>query len=350
MQRVGLHLTDRCQLDCDHCLRDPGAQPVDLPLSTIAAVLAEAASEFGIRHVSLTGGEPTLHPELPAILDLAVAYGMRWDMVSNGRRFDRVACWLDEVPARRDACRWIALSLDGASDATHDSLRGAGQRREVLSAASVAVALGVPFGITTTVHARNVDELEAIAEEAEALGAGWVRFGAMQATGTPLDDELRLEPDEWRIVDARVRALRARRSIPVLTTTGWPSADEPGALCGPLRGDTLHVDVHGRLTLCCLHSQVPHQGVDPSVAGDVASGLRLVRGALAEIQRKAILARAADDDAGPWRHHACNSCLRRFGRPHWSVDGRDGPSAERPRWRGALHRVRSAKRSLPVAR
>ncbi|UJR80433.1 radical SAM protein [Sandaracinus amylolyticus] len=350
MQRVGFHLTDRCQLDCDHCLRDPGTQPVDLPLATIAAVLAEAATELGIRHASLTGGEPTLHPDFPAILDLVVAHGMRWDMVSNGRRFERVALWLDEAPARRDACRWIALSLDGASDATHDSIRGAGQRREVLSAASVSVALGVPFGITTTIHARNVDEIEAIAAEAEALGAAWVRFGAMQATGTPLDDGLRLDPDAWRSVDARVRALRARVALPVLTTTGWPSADDAPALCGPLRGETLHVDVHGRLTLCCLHSQVPHRGTDPSVVGDASRGLGALREALVEIQQNEILARSTDA-TGPWRDHQCNSCLRRFGRPHWSVDGRDGPDAERPRWRGALHHARGgAKRALPVAR
>src|SRR5690606_18589249 len=148
----------------------------------------------------------------------------------------------------------IALSLDGASDETHDSIRGAGQRREVLGAASVAVALGVRFGLTMTVNARNLAEIEDLAAEAEALGAAWVRFGAMQATGTPLDLELRLEPAEWREADERVRSLAERLSIPVLTTAGWPSSSQSG--CEALRGETLHVDVRGRLTLCCLHSQV----------------------------------------------------------------------------------------------
>ena len=27
VDRLIFHLTDRCQLNCDHCLRDPGAKP-----------------------------------------------------------------------------------------------------------------------------------------------------------------------------------------------------------------------------------------------------------------------------------------------------------------------------------
>ena len=38
---IGLHLTDRCQLDCKHCLRDPQQKPVDLPLSIVRKVLAD---------------------------------------------------------------------------------------------------------------------------------------------------------------------------------------------------------------------------------------------------------------------------------------------------------------------
>ncbi len=39
---IALHLTDRCQLDCKHCLRDPQQKPTDLPLSIVRKVLAEA--------------------------------------------------------------------------------------------------------------------------------------------------------------------------------------------------------------------------------------------------------------------------------------------------------------------
>ena len=55
---LAFHITDRCQLDCQHCLRDPEQTPKDLPLSLIRKVLAEAKARYRTHEVALTGGEP----------------------------------------------------------------------------------------------------------------------------------------------------------------------------------------------------------------------------------------------------------------------------------------------------
>src|SRR4051812_3809654 len=94
-QRLGLHLTDRCQLDCDHCLRDPAKKPADLPLAILETVLDQAVRVYRIRHVSLTGGEPSLHPEFAAVLDHIASRGCEWDMVTNGKRFADLLEMLD---------------------------------------------------------------------------------------------------------------------------------------------------------------------------------------------------------------------------------------------------------------
>lgn len=347
MRRVGFHLTDRCQLDCDHCLRDPSKRPVDLPLERAVAAL-ENARALGIERVSLTGGEPTLHPEFPALLDAIAALGFTWDMVSNGVRFSRVAQWFDEAPARAAACRGITFSLDGATDATHDAIRGPGQRREVLEAMALCVALGVPFDLSAALHARNAHELEALAREGGALGASTVRFAMTQPTGTALDDDLGLPPEMWRELAAHARRL-ASEGLPVTLAEGWPRDD--GALCGPLRTETLHVDMHGRITLCCLLSGLPLDEVDRTVAGDArdfdASLARLhaIQDAAIADARSERTERSNEDD--PWRDFGCNACLRRFGRPYWTSQGAAGPAAERERWRGA--RTSSRRRLAVVA-
>lgn len=344
MRRVGFHLTDRCQLDCDHCLRDPAKHPVDLPLERAIEVL-DRTRELGFDRVSLTGGEPTLHPQFPALLDAIATRGFCWDMVSNGVRFSRVMEWLDEVPARATACRGITFSLDGATDATHDAIRGPGQRREVLEAMALCVALGVPFDLSAALHARNAHELEALAREGVALGASTVRFAMTQPTGTALDDDLRLPPETWRELAAHAQRLVAE-GLPVTLAEGWPRDD--GALCGPLRTETLHVDMHGHITLCCLLSGLPLDEIDRTVAGDARDfDASLAR--LRAIQDAAITDaradRGADDD--PWRDFGCNACLRRFGRPYWTSEGAAGPAAERARWRGA--RATSRRRLAVVA-
>lgn len=330
MRRVGFHLTDRCQLDCDHCLRDPAKRPTDLPLERVVEVL-ERTRALGLDRVSLTGGEPTLHPQFPALLDAIARHGFTWDMVTNGVRFSRVMEWLDETPARAAACRGITFSLDGATDATHDAIRGAGQRREVLEAMALCVVLGIPFDLSATLHARNAHELEALARQGVALGASTVRFAMTQPTGTALDERLSLSPEAWRDLAAHAGRL-ADEGLPVTLAEGWP---RDGDLCGPLRTETLHVDMHGRITLCCLLSGLPLDRTDRTVAGD-AQDFDASLERLHALQHAAIADaradRSVDDD--PWREFGCNACLRRFGRPYWTSEGAAGPAAQRPRWRG----------------
>src|ERR1700733_2629561 len=91
---IAFHLTDRCQLDCQHCLRDPGLTPKDLPLSLIQKVLAEAHTLYGTAHVALTGGEPTLHPEFAAVVDAIVANDCGWHVVTNAKRFEHTLALL----------------------------------------------------------------------------------------------------------------------------------------------------------------------------------------------------------------------------------------------------------------
>src|SRR3954468_18728675 len=137
---IAFHLTDRCQLDCQHCLRDPAQTPKDLPLAIVRKVLAEAKSLYHSGQVALTGGEPTLHPEFEGVLDAIVEHGFTWHMVTNARRFERLMDLLKRVPARREALTAINLSLDGADEATHDGIRGKGSFREVMLAATLCNA------------------------------------------------------------------------------------------------------------------------------------------------------------------------------------------------------------------
>jgi molybdenum cofactor biosynthesis enzyme MoaA len=83
------HLTDRCNLNCSHCIRDPGGEPGDLPLDVFERVVHQAG-RYGIRQVALTGGEPFLHPQIDRVLDAIVASGTTWHAVTNGSQMERI--------------------------------------------------------------------------------------------------------------------------------------------------------------------------------------------------------------------------------------------------------------------
>ena len=123
LQRLTFHITDRCQLNCDHCLRDPEAKAQDLDLSLIESVLDHARALFDTRHVGLTGGEPALHPHFYEIVDAIADRGYTWHVVTNGERFERMLQRLGERPARLESMRLLNFSLDGATAETHDAIR-----------------------------------------------------------------------------------------------------------------------------------------------------------------------------------------------------------------------------------
>jgi MoaA/NifB/PqqE/SkfB family radical SAM enzyme len=335
---IAFHLTDRCQLDCQHCLRDPALTPKDLPLATIRKVIAQATATYGTAHVALTGGEPTLHPEFAAVVDTIVEHGCSWHMVTNARRFEHTLALLKAVPARKRQLSAIDFSLDGADEETHDTIRGKGSFREVMLGATLCTAHDIPFVLQMVVNAKNVHQVEAFGLLAANLNAKRASFGMMQPTGTHLDRELYLSPQALRSVQQRIERLGTVLKIDVAMAEGFPSA-QSFHVCQPWRSEQLHIDVQGRLNLCCQHAGVPGDGTRSDVAGDLnemtfaeahARLLKIIYQAQADK-----LARMAEKPPSEWERFPCNDCLKYFGKPHWEDEGSAGPEAQRDRWRGA---------------
>ena len=345
---IAFHITDRCQLDCQHCLRDPEQTPRDLPLSLMQKVMGEAKSIYRSAQVALTGGEPTLHPDFEGILDAIVAHDFTWHLVTNGKRFPRLLELLKAVPERRAHLTAVNFSLDGATEATHDAIRGKGSFREVMLGATLCTAHGIPFLLQMVINAKNVAEIEAMGLLASQLCADRVSFSMLQPTGTLHDRALFLPTHAWRDAQDRIERLASILKIPVAMPEGFYS-EQPFHVCEPWKSQQLHIDVKGRLNLCCQHSGIPGDGARSDVAGDLhemslIEAHRRLLGIIHQAQADK-LGRMAKGPLSEWEHFPCNDCMKYFGKPHWEGQGAQGPEAQRERWRGAW-----APKLLPVVR
>jgi MoaA/NifB/PqqE/SkfB family radical SAM enzyme len=339
LQRLTFHITDRCQLNCDHCLRDPDATAKDLDLPLIISVLDQARALFDTKHVGLTGGEPALHPKFFEIVDAIVDRGYTWHVVSNGERFERTLQKLSERPVRLAQMKLLNFSLDGANRETHDAIREQGSFRNVLQAVSLCRAREIPFLLQITLNARNVEQIEEMALLASQLGAERLAYNFTQPTGTFLDRSLHLPPSEWKRALDRINRVRTTFKIAVVHSEIAPH-DEPFHMCEMWRQEHLHVDPSGQLNLCCQHAGVPARGELSDVAGDLHHmSLAQAHLRFTEIVNRTVEARlellASGIRLDEWdRNFSCNWCLKRFGKPHWVDGGTDGPEAARARWRG----------------
>ncbi len=330
---VVFHLTDRCHLDCLHCLRDPGKRPLDLSPELVARVVGRARQAYGCGHVGLTGGEPVLHPRLGEVVDAIVAAGCTWHLVTSGGRFERLTALLAADPRRRKALTAVNFSVDGPREEVHDAIRGPGSFREVMAAVARCQAEELKFSLQFVLNARNAATLEEMGLAAAHLGASQLMVAMCQPTGTPRDAELFLPRSEWASLRDRAQRLAADLKLPVSLAEGFPE-EQRFHVCHPHRSETLHVDPHGRLSLCCQLSGTPGEDVD--VVADLAE-VDLVEAhgrllALVQERQRLRLAQIAAGPGGAWDAFPCNVCLESFGKPHWTDGGAAGPGALRPRF------------------
>ena len=87
LRKLYFYLTEGCNLACRHCWiaprYDPDARFPVLDPALFEAVLHEAGP-LGLRGVKLTGGEPTLHPQFPAFLEIVRREGLKLTVETNG--------------------------------------------------------------------------------------------------------------------------------------------------------------------------------------------------------------------------------------------------------------------------
>jgi GTP 3',8-cyclase len=106
-------VTDRCNFRCTYCMPAEGLVwlPKDeiLTFEELTRLLGLFVDRLGIRSVKVTGGEPTVRADLPALIRMfrGVAPGIDLSMTTNGVLLDRLAVPLAEAGLDR-----VTVSLD----------------------------------------------------------------------------------------------------------------------------------------------------------------------------------------------------------------------------------------------
>ncbi|HTP25277.1 MAG TPA: radical SAM protein, partial [Anaeromyxobacteraceae bacterium] len=159
---VVLEVTDGCDLRCRFCFAAAGTRGRDPDLGAIERRYRALISAGGPCNIQLSGGEPTLRDDLPAIVALGRSTGHQFiQLNTNGLRISRDPRYLRALKEAGLGC--VFLQFDGTTDAAHEHIRGAALARTKAAAIENCAEAGVGVVLApTVVPGVNDDQLGAI--------------------------------------------------------------------------------------------------------------------------------------------------------------------------------------------
>jgi hypothetical protein len=178
---VGLaEITSACNLECPMCYAESGPRGKHWDWETYARVVDRFVAQEGEPDVlQLSGGEPTIHPEIVRMVEYACAKPIQVVMINtNGIRIANDAAFVRSLARFRDRLE-IYLQFDGFRDETHRRLRGEPLASVKTRALDALAEHGIRSTLVCTVqHGVNLDELGAIVKL--GLSRPWVRGASFQ--------------------------------------------------------------------------------------------------------------------------------------------------------------------------
>ncbi|MBN1859822.1 MAG: radical SAM protein [Candidatus Thermoplasmatota archaeon] len=212
---VAWELTLTCNMHCMHCGSVAGNTRLNELTTQEAFNLCAQLQDLRAKYINLTGGEALLRTDWNTIGKEIKDRGMQVSVLSNGLLItEKIISELRSVGVYA-----IALSLDGGTPQTHDSIRGVpGSFEKCLRSLDMLRQHDLPATIITTVHKKNFQELPLIRDRILGKTKAWQIQIAVPIGRFPR--ELILSQEEFYALAMFIASMRKRYSIKELAIIG----------------------------------------------------------------------------------------------------------------------------------
>ncbi len=200
-----LEITNRCNLRCPHCASTSGRPRPD-ELSTAEWIdLVGAIAGLGGEEITIIGGEALLHPDWPEIGQAVVDHGMGLVIITNGLPLVGNEEALATLRALRPHI--IGVSIDGATSASYQELRGVDAFDDVLALCHRLVADGHQrVNAVTTFLKANLGQVDGFVALFEGTPINW-QFQIASRGGERFDPGQFLSVDDYGCLTEQLRDL-----------------------------------------------------------------------------------------------------------------------------------------------
>lgn len=241
-----LQITERCNLNCAHCFLSAGPKGDHMSIDDIRNIVMPRLKGCRVINITLTGGEPFLHPDILDIVSLFKANNIRVGICSNASiiRPEQIEALVSIGNVH------INVSLDGFRAESHGRFRGNEESfAKTISGIRLLGDRHLLQGILVTPNTlADVHEYAQICEFAIQNHASYVLMNPLSRMGRGVASvgELGSPDDMMRKIKEIVEPFRERIEI---VDVRFPNEQKlPLSSCEA--GNIIYVFTHGEVTVC----------------------------------------------------------------------------------------------------
>ncbi|MET9631640.1 radical SAM protein [Lentzea sp. NPDC006480] len=241
-----VQINEDCNLRCAHCFVSATRVGKQMPLAEIVDKVIPQLSAARVRRVTLTGGEPTIHPDFMAIVRAFREVGMDVGICTNATTLSGQQ--INELAGLGVHCN---VSLDGFAADSHGKFRGDRASFDVTIATVKKLgAAGILQGLLCTPNslAQNEEYVE-LCTFARQNGARYVLLNPLGSMGRGVKSQSRLAKTTLHMQE--IHALTAPfdgLDLDIAHIRFPNSAGKP--LSGCEAGTIIYVFTPGEVTVC----------------------------------------------------------------------------------------------------
>jgi pyrroloquinoline quinone biosynthesis protein E len=252
-------LSHRCPLQCPYCsnpleLERGGGE---LDTATWMRVLSEAA-QMGVLQVHLSGGEPTVRPDLEDLIGHASHLGLYTNLITSGVLLDEL-----RLGALKDAgLDHVQISFQDTEAPSADRIGGfKGGHAKKLQVAGLVRKLGLPLTVNAVMHRQNVEHVSGFIELAVSLGAARLEVAHVQYYGWALKNRAALMPTRAQMQTSMQLVIAARERLKGVLAIDHVIPDyyaaRPKACMGGWGRQFININPAGRVLPCHAAESIP---------------------------------------------------------------------------------------------
>lgn len=193
-----VEILSSCNCRCTYCYNENILLKNDYIDTKTFTLIVQEAKSFGLSQISISGGEPFLHPKIIDFINISVKENVKLHIITNLTIFNKQLFDL-----LVDHSISLQVTIDGPTDITHDYTRGKGAFDKTIKNLNYLKILGYQGFLTVrmNLHKKNYNHIEDVIKLSKSLNCQMVNLSLINRVGAATRFDEFIENNNYDILN-----------------------------------------------------------------------------------------------------------------------------------------------------